>query len=94
MNKNSGFTLAEVLIAASITLVLGVFLTNILFTQTGFFNKQKALVDEGLSLNSAAQIITNSVNQGASVVIGYPEDSPQFTTSSETLVIKLSLIHI
>lgn len=84
-----GFTLLETVMAAGIALIVGTFLVAILVSHSGLFYKQSSIVSEGLSLNDAIREIENNIRQAVYVADGYPEGSPDYTTGSETLVLKL-----
>lgn len=86
--KIKGFTLVEMLIVAAITLIVGIFLLSILVNNNSLFYKQNALVDEGLSLNDTISAINKNIMQASSVVDSYPENSPLFTSNTETLILK------
>lgn len=77
------------IIASSAALVVGTFLLLILSNHTGFFYKQSSVVNEGLNLNDALQEISNYIRQASYISTGYPEVNPTYTTSSDTLVLKL-----
>lgn len=85
---NKGFTLVEILIAAAITLIVGIFLLSILINNNGLFYKQSALVNEGLSLNDTISAINKNIMQASSIVASYPENSPLFISNNETLILK------
>jgi hypothetical protein len=89
VKKLAGFTLVETLIAASVALVAGIFLLSILINHSGVYYKENAMVSGGLSLNDAVTDINNQIKQSSSVAVGYPEDTPTYVTSSNTLVLKL-----
>lgn len=88
-SKMGGFTLIETVVAACVALIAGTFLVAILVNHSGLFYKQNSLVNEGLSLNDAIREIENNVREAVSVAGGYPEQSPEYTTGAETLVLKL-----
>lgn len=82
----SGFTLVEVLVAASITAVVGMLLVAI-FTQTGqLFVSQSQKISQGLGLNDAIGEITDDLSNTASISLSYPSPSPLFTTSGTTII--------
>lgn len=86
--ESNGFTLVELIIAAAITLVVGIFLLSILVNNNGLFYKQNALVSEGLSLNDSVSIINKNIMQASAIVASYPESTPLFTSNTETLILK------
>lgn len=89
MNRNSGFTLLEIILTAALALIVGTFLIVILVNNSGFFYKQNAIISEGLDLNDAIREIDNSARQATAVTAGYPESNPLYTSDSQTLVLKL-----
>lgn len=87
--REKGFTLVEMLLALAVTIIIGVYFASILVNNSGFFYKQTAIINEGLSLNDAVSEIDKNIRQASSVAAGYPEASPTYTSGSETLVLKL-----
>ncbi|KKR81240.1 MAG: hypothetical protein UU73_C0003G0196 [Candidatus Daviesbacteria bacterium GW2011_GWA1_41_61] len=84
-----GLTLVEMLIVTAAALIVGVMLVTLLVNNSGFFYKQSSIIDQGLSLNEGLQEIDKNIRQAVKVAVGYPEDSPLYTTSSQTLVLKM-----
>ena len=87
--KQTGFSLMEILIVTSVAMLVGSILLAILVNQAGVFYQQNALISQGVSLNDALGVIADDVRQSSKIVISYPEDIPQYQTSSSTLVLKL-----
>ena len=85
-----GFSLLEIMLAASVAGVIGILLISILVNTSGFFYQQQSVINEGLSLNDVLGQISSLVKGAQSVANNYPETgTPQFTTSSTILVLKL-----
>lgn len=91
-NFQKGFTLLETVLVMGISVIVGTLLLTILVNQSNFSSKQNSLVSEGLGLNDATRKIDEYIRQAVSIVESYPEDSPIYTTSSDTLVLKLPAI--
>jgi prepilin-type N-terminal cleavage/methylation domain-containing protein len=87
--RRKGFTLVETIIVAAVFLIVGTLLASILVNNTGLSNSQSSLVTSGLNINDAVSTIENNIRQASSVAIGYPEVTPTYTTSSNTLVLKI-----
>lgn len=84
-----GFTLIEVLITSTVGLIMAILMVTILVGNNGFFNKQNAIINEGLSLNDATAKMDDLIKQSASVAVGYPEISPSYNSGSNILVLKI-----
>lgn len=90
--KNKGFTLFETVLVAAVFLIVGTLLASILVKNTGLYNGQSSTVTAGLNTNDAESEIENYVRQASSVVTGYPEVSPTYTTGISTLVLKIPAV--
>lgn len=86
--REKGLTLAEVLITASIFMVAGAILVNILLQNNNLFVKQSSKVDQGLSLNNANLAISDSIRNASSVLTSSPT-TPVYSTDAHTLVLQL-----
>ncbi len=91
MSKN-GFTLLELVITTAVGSLIGGLLIMILVNNAGIFYKQSSKVAEGVGSNDALLNINTSVKGASSVVIGYPENSPTYTTGPSVLALKLPSI--
>lgn len=87
-----GFTLIELTMVIIISVLVGTFLVGILVNNTSFFYKQSSIVSGGLSLNDTLEKIGDYVSQAAGISASYPATSPTYTTSSETLILKVPAI--
>jgi prepilin-type N-terminal cleavage/methylation domain-containing protein len=61
INKQSGFTLAEVLIVLACSAIVGTILVTILVQGSSIFNDQNTRVNQNLSLNSINSKITQPI---------------------------------
>lgn len=84
-----GFTLTETVIVAAIFLIVGTLLASILVNNTSLYNSQSSFVTSGLNLNDAMTEIETYIRQASSVVNGYPDVSPTYVTSNNTLILKI-----
>lgn len=93
MRKNSkGLTLVEIMLATAVAMVVGVILLAILVNQTGVFNQQNALINQGLSLNDSLRVISDDIRLSSKIAPGYPEVSPLYQSSPTTLVLQLQSV--
>lgn len=84
-----GFTLVEMLIVTSAALIVGVLLVAIMLSNSSFFYRQSALIDEGLSLNDAMQEIDKNTRQAVALPLSLVEGGTTYTADSDTLILKL-----
>lgn len=92
MKTQRGLTLLEILIASAIAFFLGIVLLNIWFQNSWVFYRENALINQGLSLNDTMAELEKYIQGSSFVVASYPSDSPQFTSSSITLILQLPAI--
>lgn len=91
MTKNQhGMTLVEVLVAAAISVIVGSFLVSIMVQNNALFYLQQARSTQGSTLNNALTTISTEVKGAFAIASGYPEDTPLYISSNQTLVLKLS----
>lgn len=83
-----GFTLIELLVSFSITIVAGALLVVILGQNNSIFLKQQSNVLQGVSLNEAGLLISDSIKQASSVAETSPT-TPVYTTNINTLVLQV-----
>ena len=88
--KGNGFTLLEIVIVAGLAMIIGTVLAGILVNNTGVFYQQNSIVKSGLSVNDLLQTLSATISQSSSIASGYPESSPTYTSSANTLVLKLA----
>lgn len=88
-----GFTLLEVIIAASVAAVIGMLLLLIILNSTSISYTQSSRVDQGLGINDALAKIREEIKESTGVATGYPETgSSIYETSQTQLVLKVSAI--
>ena len=92
MDYSKGFTLVETLIVITIAALVGAILVAIFVSSNSLFYQQSARIAQGVSLNSAVSQIRESIKAGVFVVSSYPQPSPVYTTSSQTIVLALPAI--
>lgn len=88
----NGFTLVEVIIAMTITVVVGSLLLSLLVNNTGLFYQQSSRLNQGLGLNDSMAKIRSGLKEANAVVSGYPIASPTYTSSATALVLRLPAI--
>ncbi len=87
-----GFTLPEVIIASVVAVLVGGLLLGILVQGSGVFYNQSQKVSQGLSINDTLSKIRGFLKEAQSVASGYPVISPDYTSSSSTVVLKIPSI--
>lgn len=93
MKNLKGWSLLEVLISVTIAAVAGGLIINLMVSSNKLFFDQSAQISHGLSLNQAKLEITDLIKSCAGIVTQYPVSGvAQYTTDSNTLVIKLPAI--
>lgn len=93
MKNLKGWSLLEVLISVTIAAVAGGLIINLMVSSNKLFFDQSAQISHGLSLNQAKLEITDLIKSCAGIVTQYPPSGmAQYTTDSNTLVIKLPAI--
>lgn len=91
--RSKGWSLLEVLVVVTVAAVAGGLLVNIMVSSGKIFVDQNALITQGLSLNQTQLELTELIKSSAGISGQYPaQGSPQFTTDSNTLVIKLPAV--
>lgn len=85
--NNKGFTLVEVLITLTISMVIGVLLLSVFYQNSGLYSKQSTKISQGLSISRAAREISDTIKSSAAVVNVNPIGSTSYTTSSSSLVL-------
>ena len=88
----NGFTLVEVIIAMTITVVVGSLLLSLLVNNTGLFYQQSSRLNQGLGLNDSIAKIRGGMKEADAVASGYPISSPTYTSSATALVLRLPAI--
>ena len=86
-----GFTLVELIITISITIVAGYLLVIILGQSNGIFLKQSSAITEGMNANDAESLINEAIKQAAAVSISSPT-TPVYTSNINTLVLAVPSI--
>lgn len=78
------------MLASAVAGVIGILLISILVNTSGFFYQQQSVINEGINLNDVLGQISSLVKEAQAVARVYPETgTPQFSTLSTTLVLKL-----
>lgn len=88
----SGFTLAEVIIAMSIVVIVGTLLLVILVNNTGLFYQQSTILNQGVGINDSLSKIRTSIKEANAVSANYTSGSTTYTTGSSELVLQLPAI--
>ena len=89
-----GFTLVEMIIVMSLTVIVSGMLAAILINNTELVYKETSRVSQGLDLNDALVNLKSYIRQAQIVAVSYPEGpSPTYTSSSTQLVLKFSPLH-
>src|SRR5579872_5427522 len=90
-DHSSGFTLIELIIAISITVVAGSLLIVILGQNNNIFLQQESTINEGMSANNASLVISDAIKQAAAIAASSPTN-PVYTTNINTIVLQLPSI--
>jgi len=90
--RQAGFTLAEVIVAVSISIVVGALLLGLMINNTGLFYQQSSKLSQGLGINDSLSGIRSSIKEADAVASGYPTSNPTYITSSTALVLQLHAI--
>lgn len=95
MKKNQfGISLIEILVGLTVTAIAGFLIIGLTVSSNNIFYKQSIQVSQGLSINQATLEITDLIKSSAGVVTQYPvSGNPQFSTSGNTLVLKIPSIN-
>lgn len=88
MRTERGFTLAEVIIALGIAMVVGALLLVIIVNSVGLFYKESSKVGQGILSNDALSKITQNIKNSNAVVSSYTFSQTTYTSSSTQLVLK------
>jgi len=89
--NTKGFTLIELLVSVSI-MVVAIYLLIVILTQNNvIFFKQRASFNQGMSLNDASGIISDSIKQSSSIAVSSPT-IPIYSTSVNSLVLQVPAI--
>lgn len=90
MKTARGWSLIEILIVMTVASVAGGLLINLMISSNKLFYDQSAHISQGLSLNQTELELTELIKSSAGVAVQYPvTGTAQFTSDSDTLVIKL-----
>ena len=88
--STTGISMIEVLIATTLTALLGFLLTSLLTSTNNIFVNQSAQVEQGLSSNQATLEVSNLIKTSAGVALQYPATgTAQYVSSENVLVLKL-----
>lgn len=87
-----GITLVELLIASSIGIAAGVLLIGIFARNNNILFFEQSTILQGLELNDTVSKLDNDIKIATAVSLGYPEQSSQYSSSDQVLVLKLNSI--
>lgn len=91
--KFKGFTLFEVMVATSITSVLGILLLLIMANSTGVNYTESSKIQQGIGINDGLTKIREQIKESAGIASNYPETgTPEFISNSGTLILKKNSI--
>lgn len=94
MNSSRGLSLPEILLGITIAAVAGGLLINMLISSNSVFFDQSIKIRQGLSLNQATMEVTGLIKSSAGIVSQYPPSgTSEYTTNSDTLVLKIPSIN-
>lgn len=89
---DNGFSLVELLVVITLTILVGGLLLSILVSNTNVFYRETAKVSQGVGVNDVLSNVSENVKQSIGVASGYPVSSPTYTSGAATLVVKLPSI--
>lgn len=87
-----GLTLPELLIAMTITVLVGGLIAGMLVNNSGVFYKQASKVGQGLGANDSLAQIRSNIKEARAVAAGYPIGSSTYTSGASQLVLRLATI--
>lgn len=88
-NSSSGFGLVETLLVLTMFGVAGMLLMSVLVQNNNIASTQSVKVSQGLSLNDSISQVNSLIRSSAFIALGYPVDSPEYSSDQETLVLGL-----
>lgn len=92
MKSQRGLGLVEMLLAVTISVVIGSLMVGIFVQNNSVFNHQQSKVSGNIDLNNITQIINSDIRLAVSVANGYPVASPTYTSGDTVLVLKVSSV--
>lgn len=93
MKNTRGWSLIEVLIVMTVAAVAGGLIINLMVSSNRIFFDQSAHINQGLSINQTELELTSLIKSSAGAAAQYPvSGTAQYTSDSDTLVIKLPAI--
>lgn len=92
MKKEEGFSLAEVIIASSVAVVVGALLLSIMVNSSGIFYQQSAKVNQGVGLNDSQAKLRGAVKEAKAIAATYTSGTTTYTSSGTQLVLQLPAI--
>ncbi len=87
-----GVTLIELIIAISLSSVVGMLLLVIIVNSAGLFYHESSKLSEGLNINDALSKIRSTIKQSNIVAASYASGSTTYTSGSTQLVLKVASI--
>lgn len=88
--KEKGLTLVEVLIAMSITILVGTLLVTIIVNSAGLFYNQSSKLTQGVNINDVLSDVRSNIKEANSVAASYTSGSTTYTSGPTQLVLKIS----
>lgn len=93
MKNTGGWSLIELLVVITAAAVAGGLLINLMVSSNRLFFDQSAQISHGLSLNQTELELTSLIKSSVGIAAQYPASgAPQYTSDSNTLVLKLPAI--
>lgn len=88
-----GFTLVEIIVVFAFVAIISLILANIIIRYTGFYNRQQAEVSANTDNRLILDDIYSVARQSVSVVNSIIVSGQTFTTSTNTLIVKLPSVN-
>lgn len=92
--SQSGVTLFELVLVMVVSGVVGILLISIFVHNNSLFYNQQVKTSQNLDLNDATTKITKDVKLASAVVSSYTSGQTTFTSSSNTLILKIPSINV
>lgn len=91
--RDSGFTMIEILVSMGIAVVTGALLLVIIVNSAGLYSTQSSKVQEGLNINDALLEIRGSVKQASAIIAQYTNGQTTYTTGPDELVLEVASLN-
>lgn len=89
---DKGFSLMEVLIATSVSVVVGVLLLVIIVNSAGVSYKQSSKFQEGTTTNDIQASIVENIKSSSAVLASYTSGGTTYTSGAVQLILKIPTI--